>query len=116
MLLMFERGIRGGITQTICWHAAANNKYMGDAYEPQKVSKYLQYLDINNLHGWAMSQLLPTRGFRWVTSDEIIEHSHKGYLLEVDVNYTKDLHYIHNDLPFMCEKIKLTMSKSWFLT
>ena len=59
MLLMFERGIRGGITQAIHKYAAANNEYMGDQYDPSKESTYLQYLYANNLYAWAMSQPLP---------------------------------------------------------
>ena len=55
MLLMFERGIRGGITQNK--YASRNNKYMGDRFEPKSESSYLQYLDANNLYGWAMSQI-----------------------------------------------------------
>ena len=60
MLLMFERGIRGGITQAVHRYASANNKYMEFKYDPNQESTYIQYLDANNLHGWAMSQPLPT--------------------------------------------------------
>ena len=63
MLLMFERGIRGGITQSVHRWAQANNPYMGSEYDPSKPTRYLQYLDANNLYGWAMSQPLPTGGF-----------------------------------------------------
>ena len=63
MLLMFERGIRGGITQSVHRWAAANNPYMGPEYDKNKPTKYLQYLDANNLYGWAMSQTLPTGRF-----------------------------------------------------
>ena len=66
MLLMFERGIRGGITQAVHRYASANNKYMGDLYNPNRESSYLQYLDAKNLYGWAMSQPLPTSKFKWV--------------------------------------------------
>ena len=62
MLLMFERGIRGGITQAVRKYASANNKYMGDRFNPNEDTTYLQYLDANNLYGWAMSQPLPTGG------------------------------------------------------
>ena len=66
MLLMFERGIRGGITQSVHRWAKANNPYMGSIYRPHEPTRYLQYLDANNLYGWAMSQPLPTGGFKWV--------------------------------------------------
>ena len=71
MLLMFEEGIRGGITQAVYRYAEANNKYMGDLYNPNEESSYLQYLDANNLYGWAMSQYLPTGGFKWVDNVDI---------------------------------------------
>ena len=56
MLLVFERGIRGGITQSVHRWAKANNPYMGSEYKPDEPTRYLQYLDANNLYGWAMSQ------------------------------------------------------------
>ena len=55
MLLMFELGIRGGITQVVRKYAAANNPYMGDKFNPNEDTTYLQYLDANNLYGWKMS-------------------------------------------------------------
>ena len=70
MLLMFERGIRGGITESVHRWAAANNPYMGSEYDKSKPTKYLQYLDANNLDGSAMSQPLPAGGFHWVEFDE----------------------------------------------
>ena len=112
MLLMFERGIRGGITQVVRKYASANNKYMGDKFNPNKDTTYLQYLDANNLYGWAMSQPLPTGGFKWVDVNlneisELATRTDKGYILEVDVTYSKDLHNSHNDLPFMCERMEI---------
>ena len=112
MLLMFERGIRGGITQVVKRYARANNKYMKD-YDKSQPSRYLQYLDANNLYGWAMSQPLPTGGFKWVdiTPDEVKELSvreDRGYLMEVDVSYPRELHDGHNDLPFMCSRTKIS--------
>ena len=65
MLLMFEKGIRGGITQAVKRYAKANNKYMNGLYNPDEVSIYLQYLDINNEYGRAMAQDLPTHEFLW---------------------------------------------------
>ena len=112
MLLMFEWGIRGGITQAVCKYASANNKYMGNKFNPNKDTTYLQYLDSNNLYGWAMSQPLPTGGFKWidVNPNEISKSAtptDKGYVLEVDVSYPKELHNPHNDLTFMCERMEI---------
>ena len=65
MLLMAEEEIRGGICNAIYRHAKANNKYMKN-YDKNKESSYIQYLDTNNLYGWAMSQKLPVNGFKWI--------------------------------------------------
>ena len=110
MLLMFERGIRGGITQSVHRWAKANNPYMGLEYAPREPTRYLQYLDANNQYGWAMSQPLPTGGFcrADIHPNEISKlanYSEKGYLPEVDIAYPRQLHDYHNDLPFMCERM-----------
>ena len=77
MFLIVEKGIRGGICHSIHRHAKANNKYMKN-YEKNKESSYIQYLDANNLYGWAMSQKLPVNGFQWV-NNEINEEFIKNY-------------------------------------
>ena len=105
MLLMFERGIRGGIMQAVHQYASANNPYMGSKFKLSEESSYLQYLDANNLYRWVMSQPLPTGRFRWVSIKpnkvgELAACADKGYLLEVDVKYPRDLHDQHNDFPF----------------
>ena len=115
MLLMFEQGIRGGITQAVKRYARANNRYMPD-YNSDEASKFLQYLDANNLYGWAMVQKLPTHGFRWINKVEeltpekiakLVKKDRKGYILEVDVDYPKELHESHNELPFLPERMKI---------
>ena len=113
MLLMFERGIRGEITQK--WFVNMHRQIIniwGDKFDPNEDTTYLQYLDANNLYGWAMSQPLPAGGFKWVdvNSNEISElatRTDKGYLLEVNVSYPKELHNPHNDLPFVCERMEI---------
>ena len=110
MLLMVGKGIRGGICHSIQRYAKANNKYM-KSYNNNEESSYIQYLDANNLYGWAMSKKLPVNGFKWldndVTNEEFIknydENDIKGYILEVDVKYPKRLHELHSDLPFLSE-------------
>ena len=65
MLLMVEKEIRGGICHAIHQYAKANNKYMMD-YNKDEEESFLEYLDANNLYGWAMSEPLPVNGFDWV--------------------------------------------------
>ena len=79
-------------------------------------SSYLEYLDVNNLYGWAMSQKLPVNGFKWVEEQSQFkegciknydEHSNKGYFLEVYVEYPKNLLSLHSHLPFLPERNKI---------
>ena len=65
ILLMVEKSTRGGISHSIYQYAKANNKYMKD-YDKNKESSYIQYWDVNNLYGWAMSQKLPINNFEWI--------------------------------------------------
>ena len=118
MLLMYEAGKRGGISQPIHKYAAANNKYMKN-YNKNISSPYLQYLDTNNLYGWEMCKKLPVGNFRWAknlslyTEDFIKnykDNSDNGYLLEVAVHYAKTLQHLHKDLPFLCERRKSSKS------
>ena len=115
MLLMVQKGIRGGICQAIHKYAKANNKYMKN-YDKNTTSSHLIYLDANNLYGWAMSQKLPVNDFEWVKKlskfNECFirnndENNDKGYFLEVDVEYPKNLFSLHSDLPFLPERKKI---------
>ena len=101
---MVEEGKRGGICHSIQRYAKANNKYI-ENYEKNKESSYIQYLDANNLYGWAMSQKLPVNNFKWVEevsriNEEFIknynENSSKGYILEVDVKYPKKFKFLYH--------------------
>ena len=65
MILMIEKGIRGGICQPTHRYAEANNKYMKN-YDKIIDSSYIEYLDASDLYGWAMSQKLPVNNFKWV--------------------------------------------------
>ena len=113
MLLMFEKGIRGGISIISNRYGEANNKYMRKGFNKNKPSKYLMYLDANNLYGCGMSMKLPTHGFKWLTGGEmekIYENRHNlnkiHCILEVDIEYPENLHDLHNDYPLCPEKVK----------
>ena len=105
MYLFIEKGIRGGITHIARRYAKANNKYMS-TYDKLKLICYLMYLDANNLYGWAMSQPLPYANFHWVETDIILPKIKGiGRIYEVDLEYPKELHDLHNDYPLAPEKI-----------
>ena len=70
MLLMTEEVIRGEICQTTQRYAKANNEYIKN-YNKNNESSYIEYLDANNLYGWAISQKLPVKGFKWVKQKNI---------------------------------------------
>ena len=113
MLLMFEKGIRGGISIISNRYGEANNKYMRKGFNKNKPSKYLMYLDENNLYGCGMSMKLPTHGFKWLTGGEIekiYENRHNlnkmPCILEVDIEYPENLHDRHNDYPLCPEKVE----------
>ena len=114
MLLMFEEGIRGGISIISNRYGEANNKYMRKGFNKNKPSKYLMYLDANNLYGCAMSEKLPTHGFKWLLNREIGKLFNNQVLqvwekipciLEVDLEYPENLHDLHNDYPFCPERV-----------
>ena len=110
MTLMIEKGIRGGICQATYRHAKANNKYMKN-YNKRNESSYIEYLDVNNLYGWAISQKLTVNGFKWVKQEELLkfnedflknydENSNKGYLI-IRQNYSTFIKIYH-----FCLKVK----------
>ena len=65
MLLLVEKGIRGGICHSINRYTKAYNKYMKH-YNKNKKSLYLNSWDVKNLYGWVMSQKFPLNRFNWV--------------------------------------------------
>ena len=93
MLLMVGKGTRGAMCHSIYSYEKANNKYI-KGYDKNKESPYLQYWDVNNLYGWAMSQKLPVNNFEWIKDTSQLnenfiksynEESNEGYYLKVDV-------------------------------
>ena len=114
MLLMIEKGIRGGISIISNRYGKANNKYM-KGFNKKELSKYLMYLDANNLYGWAMSQKLPIHSFKWLSNKEIENLFNNRIvqvwektpcILEVDLEYPEELHDLHNDYPLCPERVE----------
>ena len=74
---------------------------------------------MNNLYEHAISQYLPYANFKWVKNINEFEqklvkiksNTSTGYILQVDLEYPKNLHYEHNDYPLAPEKIKI--QKEW---
>ena len=112
MHCMIEKGIRGGISVISQRYAKANNKYMTN-YDENDIDSYIMYLDANNLYGLAMSQYLPINGFKWVenaTGFNVATMNadiNVGYILEVDLEYPKELHDSHSDYPLSPENIHI---------
>jgi len=111
-----ESSIVGALCGTALRYAEANNKDMGDEYDPSKPDSYLMYLDINNMYGRAMMEYLPSGEFDIIDGDEyeveeILEMEDEGEygaIFEIDCEYPEELHVLHNDLPFVHRKMKIT--------
>ena len=114
---MVEQGIRGGICHVIQKkeYAKKNNKYMM-GYNKDEEESFIEYLDANNLYGWAMSEPLPVDGFDWIEDLSKIDEdfiksydkdSDNRYILEADVKYPKNVHDWHSDLPFLPKRMKI---------
>ena len=115
MHLFIKKEMRGGTSCIAKTHSKANNKYM-KWYDSGKESKYITYLDANNLYGYAMSQYLSYNEFIWLNQKEISgfffnsigENSSISYMLEVDLEYPSELHELHNDYPLAPEKLQIS--------
>ena len=114
MFEMVEKGMRGGMCQVSHKLAVANNKYMGEAYDENKPSNYISYLDANNLYGLAMSQKLPLKNIKWAKKTPIVEKWNEndefGYIMEVDLEYPETLHDFHSDYPLAPEIMNVNVN------
>ena len=110
-----EKGKRGGISMISHRYAKANNQYLPD-HDPEQPTYYIIYTDANNLYGYAMIQPLPVGDFKWLSVKEIesldvmtIEDDvETGYILEVDLEYPKELHDLHSDYSLAPEKMLIS--------
>ena len=102
MYLFIEKGMRGGISYIAKRYSKANDKYM-KCYDDSKQSKFIVYIDANNLYGWEMSQYLGHSVLKWLNQKEtdkfdvnsIGENISIRYILEADLKYPGELMVIH---------------------
>ena len=111
MYQMVEKGMRGGISNISHRYAVANNSKMSTFNSSQRTST-LTYQDANALYSWAMSQFLPMKNFQWSDPDtidilNIPKDNPIGYILEVDMEYPKELHDSHNLYPLAPEHLQV---------
>ena len=115
MYLFVVKGLRGGISYIAKRFSKANNKQM-QSYDDKKPSKYITYLDANDLYGCAMSQYLPDSGIKWLNQKEINnfclnsidKNSSVEYILEVDLEYPDELHELNSAYPLTPEKLEIS--------
>ena len=110
MYLFFEKGMRDGVSRICKSFSIANNKYLKLSDLTQE-SKHI-YLDVNNLHGCALSKFLPTGGFKSIDTQEVdlnksSSNSLKVCVLEVDLECPNELCELYNDYPLALDKIEI---------
>ena len=111
MLLMIKKGTRGGISTISNRYGKANIKYKDERFDDCKPSKYITYLDANNLYGCALSKPLPTHGFERFEPSELENWKNHACILEVDLEYPRSLHDLHSDYPLAPEQIEVNNVK-----
>ena len=111
MCIFFEKCMRGGVSYVFNKYSKANNKYLKSC-DPKQESKHIIYLYANHLYGYAMSKFPPASGFKWIDPKDFelnkySRNSSKGCVLEVDLEYAKDLPELHNDYLLAPDKIEM---------
>ena len=111
MHIFIEKGMRNGLSYISNRHSKANNKYL-KSYDPKQESKHIIYLGSNNLYGYGMSKFLPISGLKLIDPKEFdlskyTSNSSKGCVLEVDLEYPKELRELHNHYPLAPDKIEI---------
>ena len=103
-ILFVEQNIRGGVS------------FVSHRLAKKTTKNHIGYFDQNNLYGTAQSQLMPISGYRWLTDIEKQEidwyninlNGEYGYIVEVTLDYPKELHWRHNDFPLAPEQLHIS--------
>ena len=109
--IFFEKSMRDGISYISNRYSKANNRFL-KSYDLKQKSRHIIYLGANNLYGYEMSKFLPTSGFKWIGPKEFDlnkynSNSSKGCVLQVDLEYPKELRELHHDYPLAPDKIEI---------
>ena len=107
----FEKGMKVGLCHISKRYSQASNNYL-KSHEPKQEWKHIIYLDRNNLYGFAMSKFVTTGGFEWIDPKEFdlngySSNSSTGCVLEVNLEYTIELHVLRNNYPLAIDKIEI---------
>ena len=132
--IFIDKALRGGISMVANHFARANNPALEKFWDPKKQMSFIKFIDANNLYGWAMSQILPTGGFKWINHRDLLKGQIKcgggedkmtlsdyedviknlnvkgdtGYFFEVDLAYPQHIHETHNEFPLAPESMTIT--------
>lgn len=129
MNLFIEKGIRGGIVQSIHRYSKCNNVYYPPTYDATLPKIYLSYWDVNNLYGFAQCLSIPYDDFRWFSEGEVLclenemkinrnqfkqiygQNCPKSIILEVDLSYPDEIHEEHSDFAFCAEHLETSKNQ-----
>ena len=111
IFMFFGKGRGGGISFISNTHRKSKKKYL-KSYRSKQESKHSIYLDTNNLYDYAMSKFFPKKGFEWINPkmldfNRYNSNSSEGCVLEVDLEYPKELRKLYNDYPLVPDKIEM---------
>ena len=85
---------------------------MGEDHDSAKPSKFIKYLDANNLYGWAMCKPPPVEGFKWMTEEELKSWENIPCILEVI--YQTRATVFHRDIQTPRRELKIRRAAEYF--
>ena len=136
MLAIIDKGVIGGISMVDSTLFEANSPYLDDPiynstllkgeqkparglFDPVKLLRYIFTIDCNGLYSYCMTLPLPYKDFKWeknsiLTLAFVLNYSdddRRGYFVEVDLEYPRELHRRHDSLPLAPEHKQILRSQ-----
>ena len=114
--LFFEKGMRDVVSYISKIYSETNNKYL-KSYDQNQESRHTIDWDTNNFYSYTMFKFLPTGRFKWRDHEEFdsnrySSNSSSGCVLEVDLEYPKNLRELYNDCPLAPDKLEIKKEMS----